>query len=354
VAVLCASLVVAVAVTTVSAGLLESIDEEVCALYEKSKDSVVKVHAQRLLPFGAGRSIPAQRVGTGFFIDTEGRLMTAATVVEGANQCWIDWKGERVPARILGRDPETNVALLKVDLDTTALPQANSDELRIGAMVVAVGFPAQYSSAPSVGSVSGFDIRARSHVFVTSHIRADCKLRRGYGGGPLLNARGEVVGMAVAADADDQCYALPINAAKKVCADFLQYGQPQHTWVGLGITERPINPDCKPGHPTQVVVQQVYSNTPAARAGFRDQDVIVRIVTNEVHQTADVLDRMFHHRAGERVTFTVLRDGQEHQLSLVVGMRPFTAIDVAESTPHSPSSPAHGPALRVVPATEER
>ncbi len=275
-----ASLVVLAVGGTLWAGLLETIDDEVSSLYEKSKHAIVKVHAQREIHLGSIRSLPAQRVGTGFFIDNEGRLLTAATIVEGAQNCWIDWKGQRVPATILGRDPETNVALLKADLQTPSLPQGDSDDLQVGSMVVAIGFAYAYPSAPAVGFVNGFDVHVRSRVFVTSHIRAGCKLRRGYGGAPLLNARGEVVGMAVAADADDQCYALPINAAKKVCADFLQYGQAQHTWVGLSITERAINPDCNPAHPTEVAVQQVFSSTPAAEAGFQDQDILLRVFTN--------------------------------------------------------------------------
>src|SRR5437870_1463445 len=91
---------------------LETINREVVALCEKSRDAIVKVHAQRTLPFGGLPMTPSHCVGTGFFIDGEGRLLTAATVVNDATNCWIDCHGRQVPAAVLGRDPQTNVALL--------------------------------------------------------------------------------------------------------------------------------------------------------------------------------------------------------------------------------------------------
>lgn len=343
------------------ATLLETINQEVCGIYEKSKDAVVKVHAQRQLQIGNLPLTPSHRVGTGFFIDEEGHILTAATVVDDADSCWIDWQGQRVSAQIIGRDPQTNLAVLRVDPKRCAGPTGqvptltlgNSDELRVGSMVIAVGFPYDLPSAPAVGFVSGLDIQRGARVFQTTHIRAGCKLSPGQGGGPLFDVHGEVVGIAVAAHMDDQCYAFPINAAKKVVSDILLYGAPQYGWVGLGISERQLTGAEIVSNQWQVFVQQVYSNTPAFAAGFQERDVLLQISSNEVTRTADVLNKMFYCRAGDKVTFTVLRAGQRQQLSLVVGAKPQQETVLIQPMPRLLPVKPVGKMPVIVPAAQE-
>ncbi|HXI84015.1 MAG TPA: S1C family serine protease [Verrucomicrobiae bacterium] len=352
-----AFLVLANTTAVLAAGLLETIDQEVSTIYENSKDTVVKVHAQRQFQIGALPFSPPQRVGTGFFTDRDGHILTAATIVDDADSCWIEWHGQKINARVVGRDPQTNLALLKIEpaagSPTPFLPQGNSDELRVGSMVVAIGFPYDLPSAPVVGFINGIDIRCGSHVFATSHIRASCRLSPGQGGGPMLNVRGEVVGIAIAAHADDQCYGLPINAAHKICADLLEFGQPQYTWVGLGVSERQLAINPTVSNQWQVFIQQVYSNTPAAAAGFRDGDTLLSITSNEVHRSADVLNTMFCHRVGDTVEFTVLRGGQEQKLLLVVAARPPQESFSAQTTPQPGLLRAPGQWLTIVPSSQE-
>jgi serine protease Do len=333
--------------------LLQTLDAEISSLYEKSKPSIVRVSSVRQIHIG-NFSLPQRRAGTAFFIDEQGHLLTAGSVVEEADACTIEWDGQQVPVKIVGRDPQTNLALLQADVQPAPLRLGNSDELRVGSMVVAIGFPFDLPSEPSVGFVSGIEIQSGGHMFVTSHVRAGCKLRPGQGGAPLFNTHGEVVGVAVAAHSDDQSYALPINAAKKVANDFLQFGETHHGWVGLGITQRKDSSEgCLEG--TKVVVQQVYSNTPAALAGFRDNDVLLKITTNRVHSIADVLNRIFYYHCGERVGFTVLRDGEEKDLTLVVADRPVSENAAAVSLPPlPPGALPHGGQLRIVPASQQQ
>jgi len=329
--------------------MLETMDREVSSIYEKSKDAVVKVHAFRQLQVGSLLLLPSYRIATGFFIDKDGHILTTATVVDDMDTCWVDWHGHRIGARIVGRDPQTNLAMLKIDPEdkqpTPFLPQGDPDALRVGSMVIAVGFPYDLPSAPVVGFVSGLDIQSNGRVFPTTHIRAGCRLSPGQGGGPLLNVRGEVVGMAVAVHADGQCCALPINAARKISQDILQFGQAQHPWVGLGVADRPPAADPQ-SIERQVFVQQVYSNTPAAIAGFCSGDVLISITSNEVHRTADVLNTMFYHRAGDRVEFTVRRNGLEQKLVLTVGNRPVQEAFGYMSVP--PPGPPAPPIARTV------
>ena len=318
---------------------LQSMDEEVSALYERTKDAIVKVHAQRVSLFGGLPFGPIHRVGTGFFIDAQGHLLTAATVVSDGDTFWIDWHGRRLPAKVVGRDPQTNMAVLGVDpsacggeaQESPQLKRGNPGELRVGSMVIAIGFPYDLPSAPTVGFVSGFDVKCGAHTFIVSHIRAGLRLSPGQGGGPLLNSRGEVVGIAVAAHLDNQCYALPIDAALKINDDILAHGEPQHGWVGLSVAERESSAPGASGGQWQVYIQEVYSNTPAAEAGFRERDILVGICTNEIRRAADVLNTMFYYRCGESAHFTVLRDGKPLSISLVIGKRP-------EQDPFSPAA----------------
>ena len=315
-----------------AAGLLETMDAEVSSLYEKSKDAIIRVHAKSQPLYG----MPA-RTGTGFFIDDHGRFVTSATLVENAQTCWIDWDGQRVSARVVGTDPNTNLALLEVETGqpTPVLKVSAANDLRVGSMVIAIGFPYDLPSAPSVGFVTGLDISCGTRVFPVNFIRAGCKLRPGQGGGPMLNVRGEVVGMAVAAHADDQCYAVPIAAVNKICADLVQHGETRYSWVGLNVTERQVTNNTRSAQ-WHVFVQEVTSNSPAAEAGFQNRDMLLRISTNDIRHSADVLNTMFYRRCGERVSMTILRDGVTQQVSVVVGHRleqPVTARALPSSVP---------------------
>jgi len=343
----CAAVLIAVTTSTVwGESLLETMDQEVSSIYEKSREAIVKIHALRQFQIGSLLLLPSYRIATGFFIDKDGHILTTATVVDDMDTCWIDWRGQRISARIVGRDPQTNLAMLKINpengMPTPFLPQGDSDALRVGSMVIAVAFPYDLPSAPVVGFVSGLDIQSNGHVFPTTHIRAGCRLSPGQGGGPLLNVHGEVVGIAVAAHADGQCCALPINAARKISQDILEFGQAQHPWVGLGVSEGqpPADPESAE---RQVFVQQVYSNTPAAVVGFCNGDILVCITSNEVHHTADVLNTMFFHRAGDRVEFIVRRNGLERKLVLTVGNRPvqeaFGYMLIPQPAPPGPPIP---------------
>jgi serine protease Do len=344
----CAVVLLAVTASTVCGEtLLETMDREVSSIYEKSKDAVVRIHALRQFQIGSLLLLPTYHIATGFFIDKDGHILTTSTAVDDVNTCWIDWRGQRINARVIGRDPQTNLAMLEIKPDngtpTPFLPQGDSDALRVGSMMIAVAFPYNLPSAPVVGFVSGLEIQNNGHVFPTTHIRAGCRLSPGQGGGPLLNVHGEVVGIAVGVHTDGQCCALPIKAARKIGDDILEFGQAQHPWVGLVVSERSPSTDAVESDLRQVFVQEVYSNTPAANAGFRSGDILVCISSNQVRRSADVLNLMFYHRVGDKVAFTVHRNGGEQQIILTVGSRPvqeaYGFVSVPQLAPTEPSVP---------------
>jgi S1-C subfamily serine protease len=338
-----------------AASVLETMNAEVTALYEKSRAAVLKVHAEMPTTWAQPTLGPRHRIGSGFLINDEGQLVTAGTLVEGAETYWVEWKGRRVEAVLLAHDRQTNLAFLEIDPDDCGLAGqppphltfGNSDELRVGSMVVAIGFPYDQPSAPVVGFVAGLDTQCGQRVFPVPYIRAGCRLRPGQGGGPLLNARGEIVGLVVAAHGDDQCYALPGNAVQKVVRDIRERGEPQHGWVGLSVGEHAIlNPTGEPAH-WQVYVQAVMSNTPAAQAGFQARDVVLQICSNDIRRAADVLNTMFYRRCGESLKMTVLRAGVTQEVTVAVGRRPPA---VTESLPRPP---AHC-TPKIVPVSESR
>jgi serine protease Do len=311
------------AVTSARAqSLLEKINSEVSSLYESNKEAIVKVYAERQPVVGGIPLRSVQRAGTGFFIDAEGCVLTAATIIEDGATCWVTYRNQRLPATLLGRDLASNIAVLKIatNMPVPCVQLGDSDSLRVGSLVVAVGFPFDRPSAPAVGFVSGFDIQHGFHQFVTPHIRADCRLFPGQAGGPFFDAQGKVVGVAVAARMDNQCYALPINTARRVVADILKSGHAQFGWVGLAVSERPGAGRTN----MEVVVQQIYSNSPAANIGFRTNDVLVRIGTNQVRRCRDVLDAMFGCHPGDQLNIIILRENLEQHFTLVVGERPDT------------------------------
>jgi S1-C subfamily serine protease len=159
--------------------------------------------------------------------------------------------------------------------------------------------------------------------------------------------------MAVAAHMDDECCALPINAARKISADILEFGQAQHPWVGLGVSERQLAINPTQSNQWQVFIQQIYSNTPASSVGFRDGDIFVSISSNEVHRLADILNTMFYHRVGDKVEFTMLRNGGQEKFLLVVVARP--AQEPFGSTPVpqiGPSQQNQWPTM--VPASQDQ
>jgi len=333
--------------TARAASQLEIIDREVSALYERNRDAVVRIYTQRQAIFPIG---PSMRVGTGFFVDAKGRLLTSATVVEAAEKCWIEWRGRKVPARIVGQDPLTSLAVLEADTGEQVpfLKLGNSDDLKTGSVLIAIGYPFDQPSAPTVGFIQGFDIKCGARTFITSHIRAGCRLQPGQGGGPVFNPRGEVVGVAVAAHLDDQCYILPVNAAAKVLRDILKHGAPQYGWVGLSVTERRLSLLNTAATQWEVFIEEVCSNTPASTAGFREQDVLIRIGTNDVRRAADILNVMFRKCSGDKVALTVVRFGATQEVHLVIGKRPAEETGMAARPSLPPLVP---PPLNIVPVT---
>lgn len=316
--------------------------DEAGALVDKAKAAVVQVRS------GDKGFILA---GSGFFIDDHGTVLTSSTILGDNTNARVVINGVEMDAKIIGNDPRSGLAMLKVSYDVTAaLPLAHTSDLKSGDGVVMIGYPLNLPASPSQGPVSGFDASfltyltpkstvARIERFATTHIHANIAISPGQIGGPLLNSRGEVVGL-VATSPDDgrSIYALPVEAMLKVVSDFTEFGHARHGWVGVNVSQEPdTNHD---GRTVRVV--QVLSGTPASESGIRPGDTVMRIDAREIYKPADVLDASFFSQVGGNMTVVVRRDEKLYDYTFAVIERPANPTGTsAPVTSNSSPAPAN-------------
>jgi serine protease Do len=298
--------IIAVALTFLSGGSLlfaqeqsaTAISHQVREIFERAAKAVVKIH---------GVDEHSEICGTGFFIDPTGTLYTAYTVGGEAGNFTIEFEGKKYPARQLLADIRSGTAMLKVDETTPVLPIGKSEELEVATPVVAVGYPLDLPKTPSFGMVAGFDRKCLGRYFSTTHLRVNLPTQRGEAGAPLLNMKGEVVGIVVSSlENNSACYAVPIEAAEKIRSDFVRFGEARHGWIGGNVSEAP-----EPVEGSRVEMTQIMEDTPAARAGIKRGDILLQVGRKKVAQPEDVLDASFFITAGDNVPITVMRGNQK-------------------------------------------
>src|SRR5256714_2230753 len=252
-----------------------TISHQVRELFEQAAKAVVKIH---------GVDEHSEICGTGFFIDPTGTLYTAYTVGGEAGNFTIEFGGKKYPARQLVADVRSGTAMLKVDETTPALPVGKSEELEVATPVVAVGFPLDLPETPSFGMLAGFDRKYLGRYFSTTHLRVNLPTQRGEAGAPLLNMKGEVVGIVVSSlENNAACYALPIDAAEKIRADYVRFGEARHGWVGANVAEAK-----EPAEGSRAQVTEIL-DTPAADAGIKTGDILLQVGRTRVKEPEDVL-----------------------------------------------------------------
>src|SRR6266498_2296101 len=209
-----------------------TISEHVKEIFERAAKAVVKIH---------GVDEHSEICGTGFFVDPTGTLYTAYTVGGDAGNFTIEFGDKKIPARQLVADVRSGTAILKVDETTPALPIGKSEELEMASPVISIGYPLDLQKTPNFGMIAGFDRKCLGRYFSTIHLRVNVPTQRGEAGAPLLNMKGEVVGIVVSGLGNNSsCYAVPIEAAEKIRSDFVRFGEARHGWIGVNqLTEAP-------------------------------------------------------------------------------------------------------------------
>jgi len=279
--------------------LLDAYSNAVVGVVETVSPSVVHVQVR-----GNRRGQTAQGSGSGTILSPDGIVLTNNHVVEGATSIELALSdSRRVPARILGRDPDTDIAVLRAEA-RDSLPAArlgNSKRVRPGQVAIAIGNPFGFESTVTAGIVSavGRSLRAQNGRLIGDVIQTDAALNPGNSGGPLLNARGEVIGVntAIIRGANSICFAVAIDIATWVIPQLLQHGRVKRGHLGVGGGTVPLHRRVVLAHGLEqnsgVRVLQVEKDSPADRAGVREGDVIVGLdgvaidSVDRLHQTLD-------------------------------------------------------------------
>ena len=261
-----------------------------------------------------------QSGGTGFLIEASGFVLTNNHVVDGAEKVEVAvGETEVFKAKIVGRDPATDLALLKIEgpKPFPTLSLGDSDRIRVGEWVMAVGDPLQFEKTVTVGVVSGKGrapgLSAATRSF-ENLIQTDAAINFGNSGGPLVNVAGEVIGIntAISRFAQNIGFAVPINVAKRLLPQ-LKEGKVVRGFLGIQIG--PIEPEMQEslGLPSRdgALVQSVEKGMPAEKAGLRHEDVIVRVDDTPVRNNRDLIDYVSGKRPGTKVTITFIREGKE-------------------------------------------
>ena len=269
---------------------------------------------------GRERSYTSQSLGSGFVWSSDGIIVTNNHVVEGASRITVNVNGGRqIPARLLGVDPDSDLAVLRVDeKGLTAAPIGTSSDLMIGESVVAVGNPFGLSGTVTTGVVSALGrsvpSQDQSRTF-TDFIQTDASINPGNSGGPLLNIEGKVIGINVAiyAQAQGIGFAIPVDRARKVIEDLLRYGEVHSAWIGAVTATLTPEEAKRRGHNLQrgAVVVRVFADSPAAQAGVRSGDVITAVAGRPVDSREAFSTATATLAPDQTVQLTVNREGAD-------------------------------------------
>jgi len=269
--------------------------------------------------------------GTGVIVDADGIIATNNHVVTGAKRLEVTLQdGRKLPAEVVGTDPETDLALLRVKAkDLPAAKLGDSTLLEPGDWVVAVGNPFGLDHTVTVGVVSAV---RRSGIGVASYenfIQTDAAINPGNSGGPLLNLDGEVIGINTAirtsnGGSDGISFAIPSATLAKVLPELVNGGRVSRGW--LGVTLQTLTPELARSFQLEsahgALISEVLSDTPAAKAGLRPGDIVLSIEGKEVQDHRELSDAVAALAPGTEAELTLLRDGAEKAVSVVLGERP--------------------------------
>ncbi len=296
---------------------------------------------------------PGRGEGSGFVVDPSGYILTNHHLVPGPARVRVRLADKReLPARLVGSDPSTDIALLKVESSgLPAVPLGDSDRLRVGDWVCAIGNPLSFDHTVTVGVVSSKGRKIFNASF-DSYIQTDAAINPGNSGGPLINAQGEAVGINAAVSSEGQGigFAIPINLARSVLEQLRATGHVSRGYLGIQLHE--LDPDLQKllglRDPTGAVVLEVFKGGAGESAGLRRYDVITTVSGRGIADGDELVRTIAALRPGTPVTLGVFRDGRTLALSTRLSER---EADDEEADPvvKPPATPvARGDALGLV------
>ncbi len=278
--------------------------------------------------------------GSGFIVTTDGYIVTNEHVIHNATNVKVTINGfeEPVPAEVVWSDYYLDLAILNVDVDQklTAITMGNSDNIRPGDWAVAIGNPLGFDHTVTVGVISalgrpinipGTDGRGRHYPNL---IQTDAAINPGNSGGPLLNIKGEVIGINTAVSTQGQGigFAIPVNEVKDIVTDLEQTGEIIRPWLGISYGE--LDSQTKEQYKQYygldklngVIVYRVYADSPANKAGLRPNDIITRINDIEINKLNNVKEIVEDKKVGDSLKIEIIRDGYSRVIFIEVGKKP--------------------------------
>jgi len=294
-------------------------------IYQRTQKGVVEITvtttSQSTSPFGGQQTQQAQ--GSGFVYDSNGRIITNQHVVDGATSISVRfWNGKTYKAELVGSDPSTDLAVIKVDAPAsvlTPLTLADSDAVGVGDNVVAIGSPFGLENTVTSGIVSALhrQMTSPNNFSIDDSIQTDAAINHGNSGGPLLNAEGLVIGVNAQIESDSGGndgvgFAIPSNTVKTIVSELISTGKAEHAYLGVSVET--VN--------ASVRITEVRAGTPAADAGLQSGDRIVSVDGKRIVSGDGLTSAISAKKPGDTVSITYSRGGQSHTVKIELASRP--------------------------------
>ncbi|MDD5014094.1 MAG: trypsin-like peptidase domain-containing protein [Atribacterota bacterium] len=306
------------------------------------------------------RTIPQKGTGSGFIINQEGYIITNEHVVHKADKIKVTLSdGREFTGEVIGSDTTSDMAIVKIKADHLPLVVlGDSDQLRVGEIVVAIGNPYGLQQTVTMGVVSAkgrsIPTGIEGHVY-KDFIQTDTAINPGNSGGPLLNTKGEVVGIntAIIPFAQGIGFAIPINIAKKNIDDLINLGKVRRSWLGVYIQE--VTPEiAQQFNLTEakgVLVGDVVKDSPAEEVGIKTGDIVKKVNDEEVNSPEELQDKIGNIKIGEKANIEVVRNGETISFIVKIGEMPTVENEGTETPKEKVFSVQTG--LKVEPVTKE-
>jgi S1-C subfamily serine protease len=316
------------------AGLLDEYSRTVVSAADRVGPAVVNIDIKQRLNSRRGpREVGGS--GSGFVIAPDGFILTNSHVVHNANQIAVSLPdGREYPAQLIGDDPDTDLAVIRIDAPHLAYVRlADSENLRVGQVVIAIGNPLGFQASVTAGVISalGRSMHAQSGRLIDNIIQTDAALNPGNSGGPLVNSAGEVIGVntAMIRPAQGICFAIASNTAKFVAGWLIKEGKIRRSYIGVAGQNVPIHRRIVRFYnlplETGVLVVSVEKNSPAEKTGLREGDVIVAFNAKPIGSIHELHKMLMGEQIGIQSEITIVRHTEKLGLAITPAESPSQA-----------------------------
>ncbi|MEO1411239.1 MAG: trypsin-like peptidase domain-containing protein [Bacteroidota bacterium] len=309
--------------------LLDAYSRTVIHVAQEVSEAVVQIRSSKAKnkPSRRRRRGNGDATGSGFLISSDGFIVTNSHVVSGAQKIEVGLQdGRQFPARLIGDDPATDLAVLQIDASGLSWARfGDSSQLQVGQLAIAIGNPYgfQYSVTAGVVSALGRSLRSESGRLIDDVIQTDAALNPGNSGGPLVDSHGRIIGVntAVILPAQGLCFAVTSNLAEYVVGKLIRDGKVRRGYIGIAGQQVRINSRMqerfKLQKPMAVMVQQVEADCPAYNAELRKGDLILEFDGEAIHSIDDLHRCLSEASIGRVIRLTVLRNGKKTIASVI-------------------------------------